>query len=86
MSSKYLNHSPTRKRKLLLTKKEINKVAGNVKVKGTTIVPLLLYINDKNIAKMKIALAKGKKLYDKRQDLKDRDLKRDKEISMKGYK
>ena len=83
MSSSYFNHSPMRKRTLLLTKKEINKISGSVKLKGTTVIPLMLYINDKNLAKIKIALAKGKKLYDKRQDIKERDWKRDKEILIK---
>ena len=83
MSSNYLNHKPTRKRKLLLNKKEINKIAGSIKLKGTTTIPLLLYINDKNLAKLKIGIGKGKKLYDKRRDIKDRDWKRDKERIMK---
>ena len=83
MSSNYLNHKPTRKRKLLLNKKEINKIAGSTKLKGTTTIPLLLYINDKNIAKLKIGIGKGKKLYDKRRDIKERDWKRDKERIMK---
>lgn len=86
MSSNYLNHKPTRKRKLLLNKKEINKIAGSVKLKGTTVVPLLLYINDKNLAKLKIGIGKGKKLYDKRRDIKERDWKRDKERLMKEAK
>ncbi len=83
MSSKYLNHKPTRKRKLLLNKKEINKIAGSIKVKGTTVIPLLLYINDKNIAKLKIAIGKGKKIYDKRQDIKEREWKRNKDRLIK---
>lgn len=83
MSSNYLNHKPTRKRKLLLNKKEINKIAGSTKLKGTTTIPLLLYINDKNLAKLKIGIGKGKKLYDKRRDIKERDWKRDKERIMK---
>ena len=86
MSSNYLNHKPTRKRKLLLNKKEINKIAGSVKLKGTTVVPLSLYINDKNLAKLKIGIGKGKKLYDKRRDIKERDWKRDKERLMKETK
>ncbi|MDR3289745.1 MAG: SsrA-binding protein SmpB [Rickettsiales bacterium] len=76
-SSKYLNHDPTRKRKLLLTKKEINKLLGSVKEKGLTIIPLVLYINDKGYAKIKIALAKGKKLYDKRESIKKKDIERE---------
>ncbi|MDD2840188.1 MAG: SsrA-binding protein SmpB [Rickettsiales bacterium] len=83
MSSNYLNHKPDRKRKLLLNKKEINKIAGSVKLKGTTVIPLLLYINDKNFAKLKIGIGKGKKLYDKRRDIKERDWKRDKERIIK---
>lgn len=83
MTSKYFNHKPNRKRKLLLNKKEINKIASSVKVKGTTVIPLLLYINDRNIAKLKIAIGKGKKLYDKRQDLKEREWKRNKDILIK---
>ena len=83
MSSKYFNHKPTRKRKLLLNKKEINKIAGSIKIKGTTAIPLLLYINEKNIAKLKIAIGKGKKLYDKRQDIKEREWKRNKDRIIK---
>jgi SsrA-binding protein len=83
MASNYLNHKPIRKRKLLLTRKEINKIAGSVKLKGTTVIPLLLYINDRNIAKLKIGVGKGKKLFDKRRDIKERDWKRDKEKLMK---
>lgn len=83
MSSNYLNHKPTRKRKLLLNKKEINKISSSVKLKGTTVIPLSLYLNDKNIAKLKIGIAKGKKLYDKRQDMKEKDWKRDKDRLIK---
>lgn len=82
MSNRF-NHSPTRKRKLLLNKKEINKILGSVKLKGMTAIPLSLYFNNRNIAKLKIALAKGKKLYDKRQDLKEKDWKRNKDILIK---
>ena len=84
MSNRF-NHSPTRKRKLLLNRKEINKISGNIKLKGLTVVPLILYFNEKNIAKLKISLAKGKKLYDKRQDLKERDWKRNKDILIKEF-
>ena len=83
MTSKYFNHKPTRNRQLLLHKKELNKIAGSVKTKGVTIIPLSLYINDRNKAKLKIALGKGKKLYDKRKDIKERDWKRDKERMLK---
>ena len=84
-SSKYFNHKPTRKRKLLLSKKEINKLLGSVKIKGLTIIPLSLYFNSKNFVKIKIALAKGKKIYDKRESIKKKDINRDIEISTKKY-
>ncbi|OUV61961.1 MAG: SsrA-binding protein [Gammaproteobacteria bacterium TMED119] len=71
------NHRPRGSRKLLLNKKELKKLYKQVKNSGLTIVPLKLFINDKGFAKMLIALAKGKKLYDKRETMKDRDNKRD---------
>ena len=71
------NHRPRGNRKLLLNKKELNKLLKQVKNSGLTIVPLKLFINEKGFAKMLIALARGKKLYDKRETLKDRDNKRD---------
>ncbi|MDA9356775.1 SsrA-binding protein SmpB [Flavobacteriaceae bacterium] len=67
---------PKSTRKLLLNKKELLKLNKNVKNSGLTIIPLKLYLNDKGLAKIEIALAKGKKLYDKRQTLVDRDNKR----------
>jgi SsrA-binding protein len=73
----YYNHEPTRKRKLLLKKKEIRKLEKGLEEKGLTIVPVRLFINDRGFAKMEIALAKGKKLYDKREDLKAKDAKRE---------
>jgi len=83
---KYLSHDPLRKRKLLLTKREINRINGNVKEKGNTIIPLLLYLSDKNLAKLKIALARGKKLYDKRRAIKEREWNREKDIIMKKHR
>ena len=73
----YVNHETKRDRKLLLNKQEINKINGKVKEKGNTIVPTRLFINNKGKAKLEIALAKGKKLYDKRESIKEKDLKRD---------
>ena len=70
------NHFPKASRKLLLQKKELNKLEKELKNSGLTIIPTRLYINDKGIAKLEIALAKGKKLYDKRQTIIDRDNKR----------
>lgn len=75
------NHDPDRPRKLLLHKEEIVKLANQVNQKGFTIVPLQLYFNKRNIAKMEIAVARGKFLYDKREDIKkrtqERELQRD---------
>jgi SsrA-binding protein len=69
------NHIENRERKLLLNKKELNKLMRN-KEKGWTIIPIQLFINERGLAKLQIALAKGKKLYDKRQSIKERDLER----------
>ena len=79
------NHRPRGSRKLLLKKKELNKLLKQVKNSGLTIVPLKLFINDKGFAKMLIALARGKKLYDKRDTLKDRDNKRDLDRIKKSF-
>jgi SsrA-binding protein len=79
----YNNHNPKRERKLLLNRNELKKLLGKVKEKGFTIVPVLLYINEKGLAKLSIALAKGKHSYDKRESLKNKDMKR--EISRKEH-
>jgi SsrA-binding protein len=71
------NHEPLRDRKLLLTRRELLRLEKKVSEKGLTIVPLSLFINEKGIAKLEIALARGKKLHDKREDIKTRDNKRD---------
>ena len=73
----YYNHKPKAERKLLLNKRELKKLEKEVNTKGLTIVPLRLFINEKGLAKLDIALAKGKKLFDKRDTIKDRDNKRD---------
>lgn len=77
--SSYNAHEPRRDRKLLLTRKELRKYHNKVKDKGVTIIPLRLYINEKGLAKLEIGLAKGKKLYDKRASIKEKDVKRDME-------
>lgn len=82
----YYNHRPKAERKLLLNKKELKKLQKEVQNTGLTIVPLKLFINDKGYAKLKIALAKGKKLYDKRETIKDRDNKRNLDRIKKIYK
>ena len=71
------NHEPKRDRKLLLNKKELNKMIGKVKEKGNSIIPTRLFINEKGKAKLEIALSKGKKIYDKRRSIKERNLKKD---------
>lgn len=81
--STFFNHEATRKRKLLLKKQEIKRIIGKLKTKGFTMIPTVIYINNKNIAKMKIALAEGKKLYDKRQTIKERDIKRNEQLNLK---
>ncbi len=73
----YNNHKPRRERKLLLKRSEITKLEKKTKDVGLTIVPTKLFFTEKGFAKLHIALAKGKKLYDKRQDLKSKDQKRD---------
>ena len=80
------NHKPKAQRKLLLNKKELNKLYKEVKNGGLTIVPLKLFINDKGFAKIRIALARGKKLYDKRETIKDRENKRDLDRVKKIFK
>lgn len=80
------NHKPKAQRKLLLNKKELNKLYKEVKNGGLTIVPLKLFINDKGFAKIRIALARGKKLYDKRETIKDRENKRDLDRVKKNFK
>ena len=72
------NHEPRRRRKLLLSKREIHKLQNGISREGMTIVPLKLYFNDRGIAKLQIALAKGKKVHDKRETQKNRDWQRDK--------
>ena len=72
-----MNHAPLRDRKLLLTQRELNKLENKLKDAGKTIVPLKLFISDKGFAKLEIALARGKKMYDKRESLKQKDIQRD---------
>jgi SsrA-binding protein len=73
----YNNHEPKRDRKLLLTKRELHKLQTKVKEKGFTIIPTLLFINEKGLAKLTISLARGKHHYDKRETLKQKDVKRE---------
>lgn len=82
----YYNHKPKAERKLLLNRRELKKLERDVTTKGLTIIPLRLYINENGYAKLEIALAKGKKIYDKRETIKDRDNKRQLDRIKKSYK
>tara|TARA_R110001592_G_scaffold22214_2_gene88654 strand:+ start:913 stop:1380 length:468 start_codon:yes stop_codon:yes gene_type:complete len=73
----YNNHVTDRERKLLLTKRELSKLETKLEEKGLSIIPLRLFITDRGFAKTEIALGKGKKLFDKRNSIKDKDIKRD---------
>lgn len=73
----YNNHDPKRDRKLLLNKRELRKLISKTKEKGLTIIPTLLFVNEKGLAKLDISIAKGKKLYDKRETLKSKDTQRE---------
>lgn len=79
----YNNHNSRRERKLLLSKKELRKIERMVKETGNTIVPVRLFLNERGLAKMVVAVAKGKKQYDKRQSLKEKDDKRMMDRAMK---
>ena len=80
----YNNHDPKRDRKLLLNRSELDKLEKKKKDVGLTIIPLKVFISKKGYAKMNIALAKGKKLHDKREDLKSKDAKRAMDRAMKS--
>ena len=77
------NHEAKRERKLLLQNRELQKLARKVKETGLTIIPLRLFLNEKGFAKLDIGLAKGKKVYDKRETLKENDSRRDMDRAMK---
>jgi len=77
------NHDPERDRKLLMHKKEIWRLSGKMKERGFTIIPLSLYFNKRNMAKVELALAKGKTLYDKRESIKKKDERR---LSERAFK
>ena len=81
----YVNHEPKRERKLLLNRQELEKINGKVTTKGMTIIPTRLFVNDKGRAKLEITVAKGKKLFDKRESLKDKDNKRDLDRIRKNF-
>jgi SsrA-binding protein len=73
----HYNHEAQRERKLLLKKSELSKLESRIEEKGLALIPIRLFINDRGLAKLEIAIGRGKKLYDKRQSIKDRDVKRE---------
>ena len=81
----HYNHKAKSERKLLLNKKELKSLEKSMQNKGLTIIPLRLYVNEKGYAKMEIALCKGKKTYDKRETIKDRDTKREIDRMKKSF-
>ncbi len=83
-SSEYFNHDPRRTRKLLLHRQEIRKLIGRVEQQGLTLVPLKMYLK-RGLVKVSVALGKGKKLHDKREDIKRRQDQRDMQRAMKNY-
>ena len=82
----HFNHESKRDRKLLLNKLELSKINKKIKNKGLTIIPTRLFISKNGWAKINIAVAKGKKIYDKREDLKTKDIKREIDRKLKNYK
>jgi SsrA-binding protein len=84
-SGKYFNHEPTRPRRLLLNRREISRIAGQVERQGYTLVPVRLYFKGRRV-KVELGLAKGKKLYDKREDIAKREAKRDMDRAIKSQR
>ena len=82
----YANHEPLRLRKLLLQKRELRKLEGKIKEKGLTIIPYKIFFNERGIAKIHIELAKGKKAYDKRETIKERDTQKEIQRVKKAYR
>ncbi len=80
------SHKPTRKRKLLLHKTEIRRIRIKLEQRGFTFVPLQIYFNDRGLAKIELALARGKRQYDKRKVIAERQQKRDVDRNMKKYR
>jgi len=85
-NASYNNHEPERVRKLLLHRREIKKLDRKVRTRGVSIVPLKMYYNNKGFVKVEIALAKGRRQYDKKQKIKEKDIKREVDRELKYYK
>lgn len=84
-SDRFTNHEEKCERKLLLNKREIRKIEQELQVQGITLIPLKIFSNEHNLLKLEIGICKGKKLYDKRNDIKDRDNKRELDRIKKYY-
>lgn len=84
-SDRFTNHEEKRERKLLLNKREIRKIEQELQVQGITLIPLKIFSTEHNLLKLEIGICKGKKLYDKRNDIKDRDNKRELDRIKKSY-
>lgn len=82
----YSNHEPTRLRKLLLKKRELERITAKIKEKGFSIIPVRVFINERGFAKIEVALARGKKKFDKRDSLKQKETKREMDRVMKKYR
>ncbi len=77
VAGSWTNHAPTRRRKLLLHRREIGRIKSKIDEKGFTVVPLKVYLNDKGLIKVELGIGRGKKLHDRREDMKRRDAERD---------
>ena len=86
LNASFFNHEPERKRKLLLNKREIHRLDQKVKERGFSIIPLQVYLTPKGIVKIEIALARGKRAYEKKQKLKERDIKREMDRDVQRFK
>jgi SsrA-binding protein len=84
IQASYLNVEPARPRRLLLHRNQIRKITGRLTQKGLTLIPLRVYFNDRGFAKVELALCKGKKLYDKREDIKRREVELEMRRVLKG--
>jgi SsrA-binding protein len=85
-NASYNNHEPERVRKLLLHKQELKKLDRKIKTRGVTIIPLRMYFSSKGKVKLEIALANGKRLYDKKQKIKEKDIQRDMDRELKRFR
>jgi SsrA-binding protein len=82
----YLNHEPKRTRKLLMNKRELKQVQKKITERGLTVIPLKVFLSERGLAKLEIAVAKGKKTHDKRQSIKNKDIKRETDRVLRNYK